>query len=217
MDQQTAGQLIEHLERMSIADDDPVAFNRTAIIAILVSAFSDIAPQSARLPGLARALASAAHRDGPQDLAYWGEKLGDATNASSPHTARAVIALKKAARVLPGAAELNVTADAGISWLRQSTLQILDIDEQLRRPLSDGYVDALFIGHFSAAWIARALMYADDIEEIIPALRTAMGTVLGRQDHGVWRWHDGSEPMWMTYQGACALRDYILRGITWPP
>lgn len=217
MDQQAAGELIEHLERMSTADTDPVAFNRTAIISILVSAFSDIAPKSARLPALARALASAAHRDRPQELAYWGEKLDDATNASSPHTARAAIALKKAARVLPGAAELNVTADAGISWLSQSTSQILDIDEQLRRPLSDGDVDALFIGHFSAAWIARALMYADDIEKVIPVLRTAMGAVLDRQDHGVWQWHDGSKPMWMTYQGANALRDYILRGIAWPP
>jgi hypothetical protein len=47
------------LERTSVSDDDPVALNTTAIVSILVSAFADIAPQSARLLSLAQNLASA--------------------------------------------------------------------------------------------------------------------------------------------------------------
>jgi hypothetical protein len=216
LDRDVAAELIRMLERMTTAPD-AVAFNRTSVIATLVATLADIAPQSEELPRLARLLGAAAHAEGDRGNVYWGERLNDHANGTVPHTARAVVALKKAARVMVGAADLNATANAGINWLGRSEIEFTNTDEQLRRPVSGGVVDALFIGHFSAAWTARALMAADHLDINTLALRRSMTAVLESQDHGVWHWHDGSRPIWMTYQGASVLRDYLLRGMTWPP
>jgi len=78
-----------------------------------------------------------------------------------------------------------------------------------------GQADVLIVGHFAAAWVARALLATGDGTSDI-FIRTAVKLVQQQQKMGIWRWGD-SEPVWMTYQGAAALKEYLLRGLGWPP
>jgi hypothetical protein len=197
------------------AADDPIALNRTAVVAAIVTTLAEVNPTSGRLEDLSKQLAGGAlmHNGG----CSWGEALQGGPKGSVAHSARAVVALKKAAKVLRDGAALGETADFGIAWLRGQDLDLTETDEQLRRPVEGGDVDALFIGHFSAAWAARALMASEDLSLNEAALRRALQHVVSGQQQGVWKWHDNSRPIWMTYQGASVIRDYLLRGLAWPP
>jgi hypothetical protein len=65
---------------------------------------------------------------------------------------------------------------------------------------------------FTAAWTARALMavQADDLSGTESLLNDAIKTITRSQDKGVWRWPDGSNPVWMTYQGISTLQAFAL-------
>ena len=217
MDHDEKKELVHLLERMTTFDD-PIALNRTTVMATIVSTLTDVEPTSERLPVLSERIArgcSAVNSD--RTLVAWGEVLQEGSKPSIPHSARAVIALGKAAKVVRGIPGLNATADAGRNWLSQNSVELLDTDEQLRRPVGDGDVDALFIGHFTAAWTARALLTSEEPHAHQVALRRALRIVIDSQRQGIWRWHDDSTPIWMTYQGISVVRDYILKGLMWPP
>ncbi len=217
IDEQVLASLVQLLERLAGADD-PVALNRTTVVATIVTTLADVAPTSVRLQELSARLAQGASAiDTDNTPVSWGESLQGGPKGSIPHTARAVVALKKAARVVPRGAYLESAANAGISWLVAENRSLADTDEQLRRHVGGGEVDALFVGHFTAAWTARAIMTGEDPSTYLLALKRAMRAVLESEQHGVWRWHDDSKPMWMTYQGINAVREYILRGFEWPP
>jgi hypothetical protein len=217
LDEQTLTTLTRLLEELADADD-PVSLNHTSNVATIVTTLADVAPGSATLLELAVRLARGASVIGSAEApASWGEVLNGGPKDSVPHTARTVVALKKAARVLPHRMEFESAANAGIAWLVAEDRALADIDEQVRRPMSGGDVDALVIGHFSAAWTARAIMNAHDPSVHEGQLRRAMRAVLEPQHTGLWSWHDGSKPLWMTYQGTYVIRDYVLRGFEWPP
>jgi hypothetical protein len=91
------------------------------------------------------------------------------------------------------------------------------INEQLRRPAGDA-TDVIYVGHFTAAWVARVLMTTQTVTSRIAPLRAAIAEVVERQESGVWKWPgQGYEPTWMTYQGVLVLRDYSIRNLPWPP
>lgn len=217
LDEQTLTTLTRLLEQLADADD-PVSLNHTSNVATIVTTLADVAPESATLLELAVKLARGASVIGSAEApASWGEVLNGGPKDSVPHTARTVVALKKAVRVLPQRMDLESAANAGIAWLVAEDRALAPIDEQVRRPMSGGDVDALIIGHFSAAWTARAIMNAPDPSAHENQLRRAMQAVLAPQHAGLWSWHDGSKPLWMTYQGIYVIRDYVLRGFEWPP
>ena len=214
LDHEVTATLVKVLENMTKMGD-PVALNRTTIISTIVSTLADVAPKSEQLSSLSELLVKGAGSAG--EGLSWGEVVDGGPKNSVPHSARAVVALKKAARVLPTAAGLNVAANEGIRWLVQPERSLLATDEQIRRPVGDGDVDALFVGQFSAAWVARAIMTSSNPSTYEDALRRAVREVVACQEEGIWRWHDNTTPIWMTYQGVSVLRDYLLRGLVWPP
>ena len=215
--------LVALLERLAV-EPDPVGANRTVVVTTLVSTLAEIAPGSPRLPELVeRLLDGAVSADQDGAAVAWGETLRGRGRRSVPHTARAVVALARAVPVLrevpglPGHGAAAAALAAGVEWLDRDGLDLTSTDEQIRRPVAGGEVDALFVGHFTAAWVARALMAVDPGPGTSRALGTAVRRVLAEQRDGVWRWHDSSRPIWMTYQGVTVLRAYALRNLEWPP
>jgi hypothetical protein len=199
--------ILVRLEEL-IRDDDEVGASRTTIVSILVSALAEIAPTSPLLPELARKLADGAARN--DTTASWGEVLVRGAMDSIPHTARAVIALDRARRALRGTNQLGERVEAGIQWLCKQNAEFTQTDEQIRRRVDSGQVDVLVVGHFTAAWVARALLCGKDPESRSERITSAVDQVLRAQRNGIWTWHDGSKPIWMTYQGSVTIRDYSL-------
>lgn len=215
LDDATKDELVRVLEQMLDPQADPLGMDRTTVLSVAVSTLAEIAPASPKLPWLARRLAEGARTDdGPAAPgAHWGEALHSPAR-SAAHTARAVVALHRASAVLSDGAVFANTARAGLDWLCGAELDLRSHDEQLRRPVDDGSVDALMIGHFTPAWVARALMLplAPECDD---RLERAVAETLDKYKDGVWRWHDGSKPIWMTYQGALVAREYALRTTAW--
>ncbi|MEU9287711.1 hypothetical protein AB0D57_24150 [Streptomyces sp. NPDC048275] len=213
VDDATKADLVRLLEGMLDPQEDPIGMNRTAVMTVAISTLAEVAPTSPLLPRLARRLTDGAHReDHDPALTYWSEHLNGSAK-SVAHTARSVVALHRAAGVLADGAIFENAARSGIKWLCGTDLDLRTTDEQLRRPVDDGSVDALMIGHFTAAWVAKALMIpgAEACEE---KLAVAVRETLRSHEDGVWRWHDDTRPIWMTYQGATVMRDFALRTTT---
>ena len=211
VDDSVLADLVELLEGMLGLESDPVGMNRTAVLTVVISTLAEIAPASPLLPRLARRLLDGARREAgePAPLVSWSEHLNGPTG-SVAHTARAAVALHRAGSVLADGAVFQDAVRAGVRWLDSVPLDLHSIDEQLRRPVDDGTVDVLVIGHFTAAWVARALMLSGEpMDE--EKLRVAVCETLRSHQGGFWRWRDGSRPIWMAYQGAAVLRDYALR------
>lgn len=213
---ETRAALVRVLEDMLDVQDDPVGMDRTTVMAAAISTLAEVAPTSPMLPRLARRLLDGARREehSPTPQMYWGESSHSSTK-SAAHTARAVIALHRAhaAGVLAEGALFENAARSGVTWLCNKDLNLHTTDEQLRRPIGDGTVDALVIGHFTAAWVARALMLPG-MPTCEETLLKAVREILRNREGGTWRWHDDTRPIWMTYQGATVLRDYALRNST---
>ncbi|WP_143684078.1 hypothetical protein [Streptomyces diastatochromogenes] len=215
LDGTTKTELVRILEAMLDPGEDPLGMDRTSVLSVAISSLSEVAPTSPRLSWLARRLVDGAHTDegAAAGMAYWGETLHSSAR-SAAHTARAAIALHRAAGVLSDGEIFDNAARSGVRWLCTADLDLRLTDEQLRRPVGDGTVDALMIGHFTPAWVARALMLtiAPECEE---RLEAAVSETLDNCKDGAWRWHDGTRPIWMTYQGTAVARDYALRTAAW--
>ncbi|MFE4263730.1 hypothetical protein [Streptomyces sp. NPDC056883] len=219
VDSATRSALVRVLEDMLDPENDPMGMDRTTVVTAALTALAEVAPASPALPVLAERLLGAGHRDGTGAGArqHWGESARG-PGRSVAHTARAVCALHAYATRVPAAgALLGNEIRAGLTWLCEEDPDLRTTDEQLRRPVGDGTVDVLVIGHFTAAWVARALMLpiTHELPSSQERLRTAVAEVLRGCDNGTWRWHDQTRPIWMTYQGATVLRDFALRNTTW--
>lgn len=216
VDAKTRGEIVARLEQLANAPD-PGAGNRTTVLTVLVSTLAEIAPGSSLLPKLANNLAGGAEVNRERMMASWGETVDGIHKRSVPYTARAVVALDRAAKVLGDGFDHSDTVAAGIEWLSREDLDLGARDEQIRRRMPTGDVDALFVGHFTAAWVVRALMRDEDQVRRASQIKTALEAVLRSQEDGVWTWHDGSRPTWMTYQGVMAVRELALRSMKWIP
>lgn len=208
IDEGTREQLAKILEDLATSDDAQ-GRNRTTVISTLVSAFCEVAPSSPVLPKLVRTLASGAVNAGGSPTT-WGQELTDGPKISVPHTARAVVALERASRVLGSKVDLRAPLDSATKWLSGDDINLGSRHEQLRRPVPGGGVDALFIGHFTAAWVARALMAHRVDVDVEKRLNTVVAEVVKQQKNGVWTWSEGQKPMWMTYQGLVVVRQHAL-------
>jgi hypothetical protein len=216
LDAKTLEQLVSALEGMLDQGEDPVGMNSVTVVTTVVIALATIAPQSAKLAELATLLAdSAIPSPGNSESQAWAATLRNPqSHPSVPHTAQAVVALHHAADALPiQSISLRRRAAEGTTWLLENFDLAFD-EEQIRRP-HRGDVDALYVGHFTAAWVARALMLDGRHLTDPEPLTTAVRAILAHQEKGVWKWRD-REPIWMAYQGISVLQRYILENLTSP-
>ncbi|HEU5155408.1 MAG TPA: hypothetical protein VFU43_00290 [Streptosporangiaceae bacterium] len=204
-------------------DSDPEGMARTYVVSSALSGLLRFAPDSPRVTELRRSLISGAIRDpGPSSLLCWADELSGGQNheliPSVPHTARAVIALARAARVHPADNSEQITVREALQWLVRNG-GVEPQTEQIRRVLPDDQRESLTVRHFTAAWVAKALLCGEaenraaEGEEL---LRRAIRRVWGEQDGGIWRWGNGQHPLWMTYQGLTAVRAHLLSTGTRP-
>jgi hypothetical protein len=208
----------------------------THVVTTVLRGLLRAAPDSAALPLLRDHLVEGAVTDPRRrHRRCWGYRLASPHGPPSPlHTAQAVVALDRVARVL-GSESGNVRAarEDGVRWLlacpdapHDTCLDLSNLREEVRRPRTDdpSRHEVLNVRHFTASWIVRALLTpgAREIaredgveEEWRELLNGAASSVWADQTEGIWTWmrDDNSElrrPMWMTYQGLSALRSHAV-------
>jgi hypothetical protein len=213
LDKATKSELVEVLHHLIKGDE--VGLNRATIVSTILSALAEVSPNSRLVRDLAYRLIEAANYS--PNGASWGEVFTSGGRESVPHTARVVVALNRAAPALQDDSRLSDTVKAGVTWLCQDSLPLSNTDEQIRRPMGDGMVDVLLVGHFTPALMARALLQGETSDIRDRQLRRAVGEVMDSQRSGIWTWHDGRKPIWMAYQGITVLKEYGLSGLPWPP
>ncbi|MDO0937554.1 hypothetical protein QQY66_39680 [Streptomyces sp. DG2A-72] len=207
----------------------------THVVTTVLRGLLRAAPDSALLPRLREAIVDGALSDpGREHLRCWDYRLDlDNGRASALHTAQAVVALDRAAMVLGDNASARATREDGVRWLlacpdgpHDSCADLANLREEVRRPRTDdpSRHEVLNVRHFTAAWVVRALMSPtarriardEGLEERWrERLDGAVAAVWAGQSGGIWTWGlgDGTQlrrPIWMTYQGLCALRAHAV-------
>lgn len=207
----------------------------THVVTTVLRGLLRAAPRGGALPPLREALVDGAISDPVRDhLRCWGYRLDAPYGPPSPlHTAQAVVALERAARVLGESAGVRAAREDGVRWLlscpdapHHACLDLENLREEVRRPRPDDPArhEVLNVRHFTATWIARALLSRgalevarqDGLEETWRELVDgAAAAVRSGQRDGIWSWGRGDStelrhPMWMTYQGLSALRAHAL-------
>ncbi|EGX55832.1 hypothetical protein SZN_30879 [Streptomyces zinciresistens K42] len=214
----------------------------THVVTTVLRGLLRAAPRSATLPLLREALADGAISDRRRDhLRCWGYRLQPPYGRPSPlHTAQAVVALDRAARVLgedgdARASRARTAREEGIRWLlscpdapHDTCPDLEELHEEVRRPRTDdpSRHEVLSVRHFTASWLVRALLTPGALEiaraegledEWRVRLDGAVAAVWAGQRDGVWLWGRGGgdstglrRPMWMTYQGLSALRAHAV-------
>jgi hypothetical protein len=200
---------------------DPAAIERTYVVGAVIRGLLRSLPTSPRLAELRDVLVSGAAEDpAHENLACWSARLasrkGDAPHPSAAHTAQAVVALVRAQQVLGAERRAQDVVEQAVRWLR-ARQDLANQTEQIRRFVRDGQPwETLTVRHFTAAWAARALLLVPAAERsgADPLLDAAVRQVWAARRDGFWEWDDGERPLWMSYQGACVLRDYAMRTST---
>jgi len=207
---------VASFEQILTAEADPVGMSRTYVVSASLGGLVRVSPTSARLAELRRMLVAGAIRD-PQhrNLLCWADQLADGQRSSLvpsiPHTARAIVALSRAARVRDPDGQTESTIKEGISWLIEQGA-LARQTEQIRRTLHTDRYESLTVRHFTAALAAKALLCpeAAGIEGRDAMLIEAVREVWSEQNGGLWQWDNGEHPLWMTYQGLSVLHGYAL-------
>ncbi|MEU6992634.1 hypothetical protein ABZ953_18500 [Streptomyces sp. NPDC046465] len=214
---------------------EPAGAELTHVVTTVLRGLLRAAPDSPALPVLRDALVDGAVTDPARGhRRCWGPRLtpphGRTVAPSAVHTAQAVVALDRAARVLGEDANARATREEGIRWLlscpgpaHDGCDDLESGHETVRRPhpVDASRSEVLAVRHFSAAWVVRALLTpdapavaADEGREAVwqEMLSGAAASVWRQQDNGIWTW-DGADlahPLWMTYQGLSALRAHAV-------
>ncbi|MBQ0852600.1 hypothetical protein J8N05_31015 [Streptomyces sp. BH-SS-21] len=227
---------VAHCETRFTHELDRTGRELTHVLTTVMRGLLRAAPDSAVLPLLRDSLVEGAVTD-PRRGHHrcWGYRLAPLHGPPSPlHTAQAVVALDRAARVL-GSESVNARAarEDGVRWLlacpdapHDACLDLSNLREDVRRPRVDDptHHEVLNVRHFTASWIVRALLTPgaldvareDGLEdEWRERLNGAASAVYAGQSDGIWTWvrDDTNElrrPMWMTYQGLSALRAHAV-------
>lgn len=214
---------------------EPAGAELTHVVTTVLRGLLRAAPDSPALPLLRDALVDGAVTDPARGhRRCWGSRLtpprGRAVAPSAVHTAQAVVALDRAARVLGEDANARATREEGIRWLlscpgpaHDGCDDLESGHETVRRPhpVDASRHEVLSVRHFSAAWVVRALLTpdvpavaADEEREATwqEMLSGSAACVWRQQDNGIWTWDgvDLAYPLWMTYQGLSALRAHAV-------
>jgi hypothetical protein len=203
-------------EKSLSAENDPVGMVNTYVVSAVIRGLVLAKPDSQKLPELRAALLAGAIPDPDREnLLCWSERFFPKRNQvlvpSVAHTAHAVVALARSCQVLGEDARSRLALDQAIRWLMLRPALDNKI-EQIRRVITEEHQETLIVRHFTAAWVARAILAAspNNLPETGRLLDKAIQRVWATQRKGIWEWDDHDLPIWMTYQGICVLRDYAL-------
>jgi hypothetical protein len=198
---------------------DPVGLSHVYPVCAVIRGLVRARPESSRLPELKTQLIEGGIADPARhDLQCWASQLAlgsDGTRRpvpSVPHTAMAIVALARANLVLGPDEVITSVLEQSTMWLCQHP-DLANRNEQIRRYVDkDGPWEMLSIEHFTAAWVARALLAVQptSVPESEALLRKAVRQVWQSQRDGIWNWDENLRPVWMTYQGICVLRDHSM-------
>lgn len=230
--------LAQEVERCTAAfthELDRAGRQSTHVVTTVLRGLLRAAPDAAVLPQLREALAEGSIGDaGREHLRCWGYRLDPPRGLpSSLHTAQAVVALDRAARVLGEDESVRALREDAVRWLltcpdgsHHQCRDLRNLHEEVRRPRTDdpSRHEVLNVRHFTASWVVRALMTPgarevaaqDGLQEAWrERLDGAATAVWAGQTGGIWSWGvpDGGElrqPIWMTYQGLSALRAHAV-------
>jgi hypothetical protein len=170
-------------------------------------------------PGLTRSLIQdlLAARRPYGNVLLWPEKAEKSLVAPVPsiaHTSRAVRALAQAlAAPSASPAEEDLDAEAreavnqAAAWLAEQQ-DLGNVSESIDRQPDDGVdVDSVYVRHFTAAWVVKALVSAG-LPASHPSVSGAVAWVWEYYSRsvGLWRWTNGDLPVWMTLDAIDALR-----------
>ncbi|MFE0190061.1 hypothetical protein [Streptomyces sp. NPDC058989] len=224
---------IHSCEALLDPDHDASGLGSTYVVTNVLRGLLRAAPGSPALHRLREVLVNGATADPARGHhRCWGAALAGGLGNPAPsaaHTARAVVTLDRAARVLGEDSRQRAVREEGLRWLLAGAAApdgAADLDncqEEVRRPGREDplHQELLSVRHFSAAWVARALM-TDAARKVATEgagpqvweerLAAAVARVRGMQQGGVWRWDDGAmgHPVWMAYQGLSVLRRHAL-------
>ena len=102
--------------------------------------------------------------------------------------------------------------DEAVRWLILRR-DLANQTEHIRRGVPEFRNESLVVKHFTAAWVARAIMSVeeDGYEWSGDLLGEAVQRVFHMQRDGIWEWDNKEQPVWMTYQGIATLRLRALR------
>jgi len=208
------------LERQVSAEQDAVGIDRTYVVTAVMRGLLRIRPRSRLLAELRTILLDGAIQDHVHgDLLCWASRLsseaGRPRAPSAPHTAMAVVALARTDRVLGASTASQHALDQGQRWLT-GRRDLTSRTEQFRRQAQGDRQDLMNVCHFTAAWVARALLATSPATpEATALLGEAVHEVWRPFTGGFWEWEAGDRPLWMAYQGASVIRDYAMR--LWAP
>ncbi|MFE9610078.1 hypothetical protein [Streptomyces sp. NPDC006012] len=214
---------------------DPAGRDSTHVVTTVLRGLLRAAPRSPHLPELCEALVDGALDDERREhLRCWAYRLCPPFGPPSAlHTAQAVVALDRAARVLGENAGARAARQDGVRWLlacpdprHDACPDVANLREEVRRPRTGDPArhEVLNVRHFTAAWLVRALT-TPGAREVARAdglqarwrerLDGAFAAVWAGQTDGIWSWDrdDGTElrrPLWMTYQGLSAMRAHAV-------
>jgi hypothetical protein len=202
---------------------DPVARRLVYTICAEIRGLVRALPKSSRLGELKADLLDGAISDASnRDLMCWASQLSSSATRdqrlipSAVHTAMAIVALSRANLALGTDDRTASVLEQAAVWLCQHP-DLANRSEEIRRPVvGDSHLDLLSVQHFTAAWVARALLSVQSIgvPESEALLFNAVRQVWLAQRGGIWNWEENGRPVWMTYQGLCVLRDYaMLQGL----
>lgn len=222
-DQMRLAEAGDAFEKALSRQADPIARTLVYPICAAIRGLVRARPESSRVRELTNDLLDGAISDVPSlDLMCWSRELSSGTGAqrlvpSVAHTAMAIVALSRASLVLGTDERTTSASEKAIAWLCQHP-DLANRSEQIRRVMAEhnDQRDMLNVDHFTAAWVARALLSVQPISmpESEALLLNAVRQVWLSQRGGIWDWEENLRPVWMTYQGICALRDYsMLRGV----
>jgi hypothetical protein len=141
-------------------------------------------------------------------LLLWPEKSGPLQVDPAPsvaHTARAVRALS-AARAVRSDDQVGEAVGQAAAWLTEQR-DFSNTSDVIERVLPDGgRVETGFTRHFTAAWVAKALVSAG-APASHPTVRTAVAQVWASyaSNASLWKWDNGDLPSWMTFDAVDAF------------
>ncbi|MGW1210137.1 hypothetical protein ACWD5F_10915 [Streptomyces sp. NPDC002499] len=203
----------------------------THVVTTVLRGLLRAAPHSDILPRLRESLVDGAVSDPRRDhLRCWSYRLDPPYGLPSAlHTAQAVVALDRTAKILGEGTAAKAAREDGVRWLLacpDPAQDLRNLREEVRRPRPDdpSRHEVLNVRHFTASWTLRALMTPgarevaeqDGLETAWrELLEHAAATVWAAQTDGIWSWgrienNELRHPMWMTYQGLSALRAHAV-------
>jgi hypothetical protein len=199
------------------ANLDQVERSRPYILSMLLETTVQLGHRPVLVEDLASALLAA--RREFHSWRLWQQKAEEGLVApapSVPHTARAVRALVLALESpLNDTLQTEVTKaiDEAAAWLAEGQ-SLEGTSELIERSSADGGSSVMYLRHYTAAWVVKALVSAG-----LSPRHTAVNTALNRvwtdfrPEMGLWRWSNGDLPVWMTADSVEALHLAALSGM----